>query len=198
MKKKILGINGSSRKDGNTSVLVKNALQSCKSRGAETQLIDLAGKDIGYCTDCNNCIAENSYKCPKKDDVEQILEAMTKADAIIIGSPTYFASVSGQLKTLFDRTLPLRRNGLQLAGKVGGAIAVGGSRNGGQENVVRDIQNFMMVHEMVVVSDKKTAHFGGIAVARKTGEAEKDETGLATAENLGIKVYETVSRMKQK
>ena len=197
MKIIVLGISGSPRKDGNTSTLVKKALAACKSRGAETQLIELAGKDIKYCTDCNNCIEENGYRCLKKDDVESILESMKKADAIIVGSPTYFASVSGQLKTLFDRTLPLRRNGMALSGKVGGAISVGGSRNGGQENVIRDIQNWMMVHEMVVVSDKKTAHFGGISVARRLGDAEKDETGLTTAENLGIKVYETVSRMKQ-
>jgi multimeric flavodoxin WrbA len=197
MKITVLGISGSPRKDGNTSTLVRKALSACKSRGAEMQFIELAGREIKYCTDCNTCVEENGYKCPKKDDVEQILESMKKADAIIVGSPTYFASVSGQLKTLFDRTLPLRRNGMALAGKVGGAISVGGSRNGGQENVVRDIQNWMLVHEMVVVSDKRTAHFGGISVARGIGDAGKDETGLATAENLGTKVYETVSRMKQ-
>ena len=197
MKIRILGINGSSRKDANTSALVKKALEACKSRGAETHLIDLAGKDIMYCTDCNACVEENGYRCPKEDDVGEMLEAMRKADAIIIGSPTYFASVSGQLKTFFDRTLPLRRNGMQLSGLVGGAIAVGGSRNGGQENVVREIQNWMMIHEMIVVGDKKTAHFGGISVARRPGDAEKDEIGLTTSENLGIKVYETVSRIKK-
>ena len=62
-----------------------------------------------------------------------ILEKMIKAHGLIIGSPTYFASISGKLKALFDRTLPLRRDNFKLKGKVGGAIAVGGSRNGGQE-----------------------------------------------------------------
>jgi multimeric flavodoxin WrbA len=194
---KILGISGSPRKEANTDTLVKKALDACKKNGADTEFISLAGKEIKYCDYCDACTEKTGYTCPKTDDVAGILEAMKAADAIIIGSPTYFASVSGQLKTLFDRTLPLRRNAFQLSGKVGGAIGVGGSRNGGQENVVRDIQNWMLVHEMIVVGDKKTAHFGGISVARRPGDAEKDELGLTTSENLGIKVYETVSRIKK-
>lgn len=195
---KVLGISGSPRTDGNTSLLVKKALETCKNKGAETEYISLSGKKILFCDNCDACTEKTGYKCPKKDDAAAILEAMTKADAIIIGSPTYFASVSGQLKTLFDRTLPLRRNGLQLSGKTGGAIAVGGSRNGGQENVIRDIQNWMLVHEMMIIPDKKTAHFGGIAVARNSGDALKDETGLATVENLALNIYERTEKMRKR
>lgn len=165
---KILGISGSPRVDGNTSQLVKEALKTCSEKGANTQFISLAGKKIMFCDNCDTC-AGGKTPCPKKDDTVPILDAMTQADAIIIGSPTYFGSVSGQLKTLFDRTIPLRKKNFTLSGKIGGAIAVGGSRNGGQENVVRDIQNWMLIHGMVVVADRETAHFGGIAVGRNPG-----------------------------
>jgi multimeric flavodoxin WrbA len=192
---KILGIAGSPRAEGNTSLLVKEALKTCAAKGAETEFITLAEKRILFCDNCDSC-AGGKNPCPKKDDVQEILDAMTAADAIIVGSPTYFGGVSGQLKTLFDRTMPLRRKDFQLSGKIGGAIAVGGSRNGGQENVIRDIQNWMLIHEMIVVADKKTAHFGGIANARNPGDVLNDAGGMATAENLGLHVYEISSRMK--
>jgi multimeric flavodoxin WrbA len=190
---KILGISGSPRKDGNTDLLVKEALKACAERGAETELISLAKKNIKFCDNCDACVG-GKKPCPKDDDVRQILDAMAGADAIIIGSPTYFGSVSGQLKTLFDRTLPLRRNNNALSGKIGGAIAVGGSRNGGQENVIRDIQNWMMIQEMIVVADKKTAHFGGIAMGRNPGDALRDEVGVETVRNLGERVFEVLKK----
>lgn len=192
---KILGISGSPRGEGNTSLLVKKALKACADKGAETEFIPLSKKKILFCDNCDAC-AGGKAPCPKTDDVQAILDSLARADAIIIGSPTYFGSVSGQLKTLFDRTMPLRRKNFQLSGKVGGAIAVGGTRNGGQENVIRDIQNWMMIHEMVVVADRKTAHFGGIAAARGPGDVLNDAPGIATAENLGLQVYEICSRMK--
>jgi len=193
---KILGISGSPRKEGNTSILVKRALGICREKGAEIEFISLADKEILYCDNCNACVPRNNFLCPKNDDVPEILERMKSADALIIGSPAYFSSVSGKLKSLFDRTLPLRRNNFQLSGKVGGAIAVGGSRNGGQEFVLRDIQNWMLLHEMIIVGDKKTAHFGGIAVGRKLGDVLNDEVGMKTVENLAVMVFETTSRMR--
>ncbi|MBN2251387.1 MAG: flavodoxin family protein [Candidatus Altiarchaeota archaeon] len=192
---KVVGLSGTHRKDGNTTILVKKALDVCRQKGAETLLIELSDKRIEYCTDCGSCVEKNGYACPVVDDVPEILAALESADAVIIGSPTYFGSLSGKLKALFDRTLPLRRNNFRLSCKVGGAIAVGGSRNGGQENVIRDIHNWMLIHEMIVVGDKKTAHFGGIAVARKPGDASSDVTGMRSAENLGMQVYEVSSRL---
>lgn len=188
---KILGISGSHRNEGNTDLLVKKALEVCKDNGHETEFISLSGSNIEFCTHCDAC-KEPPHKCVINDDVFEILEKMKNSDAIILGSPTYFASVSGRLKALFDRTLPLRRNNLQLSGKLGGAIAIGGSRNGGQEFVAMQIHNWMLLHEMVVVSDKTTAHFGGIAVGRKPGDALEDKTGLQTVENLALKICETL------
>jgi len=189
----ILGISGSHRAEGNTDLLVKRALEVCNKERFETEFISLSNLRIEFCSHCDLC---RESKCPKDDDVAGILEKMRNSSAIIIGSPTYFASVSGKLKALFDRTLPLRRNNFQLAGKLGGAIAVGGSRNGGQEFVTMQIHNWMLLHEMLAVSDKTTAHFGGIAVGRNPGDVLKDETGLKTADNLALKVCEVLKRQK--
>ncbi len=193
---KILGISGSPRAGGNTEILIRKALSVCRDKGAETKFISLADREINYCTSCDAC-KKNPHKCMQEDDVEGILEEIESSDAIIIGSPTYFASVSGKLKSLFDRTLPLRRDNYRLSGKVGGAITVGGSRNGGQEHVCMQIHNWMLLHEMIVVADRKTAHFGGIAVGREPGNVLEDTIGMSTVENLAIRVLEVAGEMRK-
>ncbi|CEG11734.1 conserved hypothetical protein [groundwater metagenome] len=163
----VLGISGSPRK-GNTEILVKKALDVCEAEGLKTKIISLA------------------------DDIstDEILNDMVDARAIIIGSPTYFANVPAKLKELMDKTIILRRQGRKLKNKIGGAIAVGGSRNGGQEYVILAIHNFMLIHEMLVVSDKETAHFGGIAIGRNLGDVLNDKDGLETTENLAKRIVE--------
>ncbi|MFC2162539.1 flavodoxin family protein [Candidatus Altiarchaeota archaeon] len=179
---KVLGINASHRKDGNSRAMVEAALETCTDNGLETELIDLADKDIGFCTVCDAC--KKGYTCSQDDDVMDILDAMRAADAIMIASPTYFGGVSGRLRALLDRTLPLRRNDMMLAGKIGGALACGGSRNGGQEYTIQQIHAAMLIHEMMVVGDKGTAHFGAITTARAKGQVVEDEVGMKTVVNL--------------
>lgn len=190
---KVLGLCGSHR-SGNTELMVKKALEVCKSNGLEVDYVALAGLEVEYCTDCGVC--KTAFACPLEDDVMGVLKKMVDADALVVGSPTYFGGVSGKLKALFDRTLPLRRQGYMLKGKVGAALAVGGSRNGGQELVVQQIHNWMLLQEMIVVGDKKTAHFGGICVARNPGDVLKDEVGLETVVNTALKVAETLERRR--
>lgn len=191
---KVLGINGSHRKLGNTHAMVERVLSECGKAGLQTEQIDLADREIQYCRDCDLC--KEKFQCSVEDDSWSILEAMEKADAIVVGSPTYFGSITGKLKALFDKTLPLRRNGMKLSGKIGAALAVGGSRNGGQEYAIADIHHWMMIHEMTVVGDRKTAHFGGICVGRKPGDAMSDETGVKTLDNTAQRVIEMLKKGK--
>jgi multimeric flavodoxin WrbA len=191
---KVLGISGSPRLCGNTEILVRKALAHCKEYGADVSFIALSEKKVEHCRGCNSC-REEPHVCGQVDDVSAILSEMKLADAIIIGSPTYFSQVSGKLKSFFDRTLPLRVGGFLLSGKVGGAVVVGGSRNGGQEFVCRDIQNWMLIHEMIVIADEHTAHFGGICVGRNSEDALKDEIGLRTVENLAKRVCSVTKKI---
>ncbi len=188
---RIVGISGSPRGGGNTDTLVRRALELCEKKGAGVEFIPLSGKKIGYCEGCFSCRRNG---CVKDDDAGEIFDSMEKADALIIGSPTYFSSVSGRLKSLFDRSLPLRSGGYRLGNKVGGAIAVGGSRNGGQEFAVRCIHNWMLLHEMIVVGDRETAHFGGICVGKNPGDVLEDRTGLRTVDNLALHVLDVAGK----
>lgn len=179
--KKVLGIVGSPR-DGNTRYLVSLALEECSKRGIATELLHTGKMDISPCTACDQC--SGGKDCTIYDDFQAIEEKMETADGMIIGSPVYFGCVPAQLKALMDRTRPLRRRD-SLKDAIGGAIAVGGSRNGGQEFVLHQIHNFFLIHGMVVAGDEKTMHFGGAAWGRNPGDAEKDSVGKETAVNLG-------------
>jgi len=185
---KVLGICGSHRKDSSTLFFLKKALAVCEKEGFETETMALFDKKINPCTICDLC--KTKFECSVKDDVQKIYDKLVSADAIIIASPTYFAMVSGKLKNLFDRSLPLRRQGMKLKNKIGGAIAVGASRNGGQELVCGQIRNWMLLQEMVVVADKQSAHFGGIGWVPRGSRPEDDKIGVETCENLGRKVAE--------
>jgi len=192
---KITGIVGSPRTDGNTSFLVETALKSAEDAGAETEIINLGSADIEPCVACDICKATG--ECAIYDDARGITEKLMESDGLIIGSPVYFGSVTSQLKMLIDRTRPLRGS-FRLRDKVGGAIAVGGSRNGGQESTISVIHDFLMIHDAIVVGDgAPLAHYGGTGVGGPRGDTEKDEMGIQTSKNLGKRVAELVIRLKK-
>ncbi|HDK7164174.1 TPA: flavodoxin family protein [Clostridium botulinum] len=103
---KLIAINGSPRKNKNTATLLNKALQGAASQGAETELIHLYDQNYKGCVSCFACKMKNgkSYgKCALKDDLTPILEKAAKADAIILGSPIYFASVTGAMSSFLER-----------------------------------------------------------------------------------------------
>ncbi len=128
--------------------------------------------------------AKQLGECAIYDDTSEILEAMMESDGMIIGSPVYFGSVTSQLKMLIDRTRPLRGS-FKLKNKVCGAIAVGGSRNGGQESTISVIHDFLLIHDAIIVGDgAPMAHYGGTGVG-DTRRYHEDEIGIETSKNLG-------------
>ncbi len=187
---KVLGICGSHRKESTTMFFLKKALEVCEKAGLETDAITLHDKEIKPCIVCDLC--KTKYDCSIKDDMAGIRHKMESADAIIIASPAYYACVTGKTKNMFDRSLPLRRNGSKLSNKVGGAISVGASRNGGQELVCKQILTWFGLQGMIAVTDKGTAHFGGIGWVPRGKTAEDDKIGIETCENLGSKIVEVL------
>jgi multimeric flavodoxin WrbA len=185
---KILAISGSHRKGGNTKILLEEALQLCEKEGVETELIELAGMDIKYCAGHDSSFCREKG-CIYDDGVEEILKKMEEADAIIIGSPVYLATISSKLKSFMDRTVRLRRKDFALSKKVGAAVAVGAVQGGGQEYTLSSIHNYMLGQDMTVVSDGiDTAHFGVVAIAKDPGDVKDDEHGMMLARNLGKRV----------
>jgi multimeric flavodoxin WrbA len=178
----VLGISGSPHPNGNTAYAVHYALGVLQGEGFSTRFISLAGKDIQPCTGCFRCTA--TRQCQFDDDMTAIVEALRWCHGLILGSSVHFGLVSGQLKVMMDRCVVLRpsyEGPMDLAGKIGGGIACGGFRNGGQETTLQNIQTFLLQQNMLAINDGAGFSHAGGTIA---GEAKDDNLGLRTVENL--------------
>jgi multimeric flavodoxin WrbA len=105
---KILAINGSARKNGNTATLLKKAMEGASSLGADTELIHLYDLNYKGCISCFTCKTrgDKSYgKCGIKDDLAPILKEIETVHAFILGSPIYYSTISGEIKSFMERLL---------------------------------------------------------------------------------------------
>lgn len=173
---KVLCISGSPRKGQNSETIIMKAREFFKGRGYEFEPVFLSEVDIGPCTHCDFCKKEPS--CSIDDEANRINEKLAASDAVLLVTPVYFGGMTGQLKCLLDKTLPLRRDGMRLKGTAGAVIAVGGSRNGGQELTLQSVHAWMLVHGMVVVGDD--SHFGGTVHNPLEEDGVGDETVRGT------------------
>lgn len=104
MSKKLLVISSSPRKGGNSDMLCDVFIRGAKEAGHSAEKIILTNKKIAYCTGCGVC--NKTHVCVQKDDMADILDKMVAADVIVLATPVYFYTMSGQLKTFIDRTVP--------------------------------------------------------------------------------------------
>jgi multimeric flavodoxin WrbA len=179
---KVLGITCSARKGGNTEILVQEALAGAKETGADVELVKISEMKIAPCDGCTTC--HQSGECRIKDGMQKIYKKILLADGIILGSPVYFWSISGQAKTLMDRTYALRYPHHKLKNKIGGAIAVTGRR--GSVSALSVINNFFLGHDMLVTG------LGIAGYGIKKGEVKKDEYAMKSARSLGKQVTELI------
>ena len=142
---KILGLSCSPRREGNTEILLGEALQGAKNEGAEVELYHVSDKDIRPCDGCRTCFEMG--ECHIKDDMQSLYDKLLEAEGIIFGTPVYFYSMTAQAKTVMDRTFALNRPERSLANKVGGIIVVGGSL--GIIDAVKDLYFYIITRQML-------------------------------------------------
>ena len=189
-KMKVLAINGSSRKDGNTADMLNLVLEELKKEGYETEHIQLAGHTINPCKACFACAGKKN--CVFSDDIfQELYRKMTEADAIILGSSTYSADVSSTLKAVIERASVVSdTNPGMFRHKIGGAVAV--ARRAGAMNTIDTINHFFLNKEMYIAGST----YWNIAYGRLPGEAMKEEEGVANMKNLGQNIAWLLNRMK--
>ncbi len=106
---KVIAINGSPRKNGNTATLLQKALEGAAAQGADTELIHLYDLDFKGCRSCFACKIVNGPsegRCAAKDDATPVLRRIEQeADAVLLGSPIYFAAMSGEMRSFLERLL---------------------------------------------------------------------------------------------
>jgi multimeric flavodoxin WrbA len=101
--KKVIVLSSSPRRGGNSDLLCDQFTAGAKESGNVVEKISLRDKKINYCTGCGTCI-DRKGKCSQKDDMTEVLNKMVEADVIVMATPVYFYTMSGQMKTLIDRT----------------------------------------------------------------------------------------------
>ncbi|MCF8054032.1 MAG: flavodoxin family protein [Deltaproteobacteria bacterium] len=190
---KVVAINGSARKDGNTAILIKHALAALQEQGIATEMLQMAGKTLAGCRACGWCAKNKNNRCViDDDDLNMYLERIITADGIILGSPTYFADVSSQMKALIDRIgYVARNNGHSLRYKVGAAVIA--VRRGGAIHAFDTINHFFQISHMFIPG----TDYWNVGIGRSIGEVENDAEGMGTMKNLGINMGYLLRKLKQ-
>ncbi|HKJ13986.1 MAG: flavodoxin family protein [Desulfobulbaceae bacterium] len=178
---KVVAFNGSARKDGNTAILINYVFRGLEEEGIKTELVQLSGSRIHGCIACMKCFENKDQRCSVKNDIaNECIEKMLGADGIILGSPTYFANVSTEMKALIDRAgMVSRANSDMLARKVGAAVVA--VRRAGAIHVFNSINHFFFIGQMIVPGSS----YWNLGMGRQKGEVEKDDEGIQTMKNLG-------------
>ncbi len=147
---KAIAINGSPRPGGNTEIMLKKVLEPLEVAGWNTEYRQIGGKPVRGCTACFKCVEKKNGRCVIEGDVvNEYLELMYAADAIILGSPTYFADVTAELKALIDRAgFVALANGGAFSGKIGAAVVA--VRRGGATHVFDSINHMFLISSMIV------------------------------------------------
>lgn len=178
---KVLGISGSMRKDGNTSILVKEILKHCESGGLKTEFVSLAGKKIHPCLGCEKC-KEKKWCVIENDDWDKIIQKVLDADVLIIGSPTYYYDVCGHVKNFIDRTYSLYHD-RKLAGRKGVAVAI--HANKGATRTIQTLEGFLSTHEFSSLGSVKGTGY-------HEGDILKDAEALQKAKKTADKIIRLV------
>ena len=178
---KVVAFNGSPHKEGNTAILIKHVLRKLEPEGIDCELINVFGKIVSGCSACYKCSKNMNKRCAiEKDELNHFLEKMVEADGIIIGSPTYFATLNAETKALLDRAgFVAKRNDSMLRRKVGAAVVA--VRRAGALNVFQAINNFFLINEMIVPG----SIYWNLGMGKEIGDVEQDKEGIMIMEKLG-------------
>jgi multimeric flavodoxin WrbA len=189
---KVAAFNGSGRKGGNTSLLIKEVFTELEKEGITCELIELAGKPLRGCTACMKCKEKKDGYCSLKDDgLNDYIDAMRDAEGIIIGSPVYFANVTAETKALIDRAgYVSRANGNFFKRKVGAAVVA--VRRAGALNAFNGINDFFLIQEMIVPGSL----YWNLGMGGPAGDAANDEEGIETMKRLGANMAWLLKRLK--
>lgn len=191
---KVLAVNGSPRKDGNTRLLLEKALEPIKEAGIETEIFQLGGQAVRGCMACGKCAEMKNKQCVITTDcINECMTKMFEADAVLLGSPTYFSDMTSELKAFIDRAgyVGLANGGL-MRRKIGAAVVA--VRRGGATNVMDNINKLFLISEMIVPGST----YWNFAFGRNKGEAANDDEGLRNMHNLGSTVAWLLNSLNNK
>ena len=178
---KVVAFNGSPRKDGNTSLLIKEVFGELGKEGIATELVQVGGRPMRGCIACMQCGKNKDGRCAIDNDaLNECLEKMVEADGIILGSPVYFTDVTAEMKALIDRAgFVARQNEDFLRRKIGAAVVA--VRRAGSIHTFDTLNHFFLINQMVVPGSS----YWNMGIGRAPGEVSADDEGIETMRTLG-------------
>jgi multimeric flavodoxin WrbA len=177
---KAVAFNGSPRKEGNIFALLSNVLKELEADGIEAEIIHLKGPIHG-CIACLKCFENKDGRCVLEEDiVNHCIEKMIRSEGIILGSPTYFADLTPEIKALIDRAgFVAKANGDMFKPKVGAAVVA--VRRAGAIHVFDSLNHFFLISQMIVPGSSYWNR--GMGLDEKDVEADRE--GMQTMRVLG-------------
>ena len=178
---KVIAINGSPKKEGNTFHALNMIGNELKAAGIEFEILHIGHKNIHGCIACSKCAINKDEQCSiKSDDLNDCLQQLKQADGIIIGSPVYYSGVAGTMKCFLDRLFYVAgANGNLFRHKV--AAAVVAVRRSGGSSTLDCLNHYLTYSEMIVA----TSNYWNIIHGRLPGEVIQDNEGAQTMSILG-------------
>lgn len=176
----VIAINGSPKAEGNTYHALKIVADQLEKEGVTTEIIHIGNKNIRGCLACGGCAQNKDEKCVINDEVNDIIQKIKASDGIIIGSPTYYASIAGTMKCFLDRTFyTASANGGLFRHKVGASVVA--VRRSGEVATFDHLNHYFTLGEMFIAS----SNYWNVIHGRLPGEVLQDEEGVQIMRVLG-------------
>ena len=178
---KVVAINGSPNKEGNTYGAIRMVLDELEKEGVETEIIHVGNKAVRGCIGCNGCVKNRNDKCViTGDDVNDWIQTFKEADGILLGSPVYYSGISGTMKSFLDRAFYVSgANGGYFRGKVGATVTA--VRRSGGIPAFDQLNKYIQYEEMLIA----TSNYWNVIHGLRPGEVEQDAEGKQIMSRLG-------------
>ena len=178
---KVIALNGSARKNGNTAILLNTVLEELQREGMETELIQMGGIALPGCRACYKCFKNKNKHCSVETDMlNEVIDKMLAAEGILLGSPTYFSDVSANMRAFIERCgFVARANDYMFKRKVGAAVVA--VRRAGAIPAFSGMNLFLHYMQMIMPGSS----YWSMALGRDIGDVRKDEEGMQIMRDLG-------------
>jgi multimeric flavodoxin WrbA len=187
----ILAVNGSPRPKGNTYIMLRWCLEAIEREGLETEIFQVGGRPILGCKACGGCGRQEKPRCVQDDFMNELIEKAIGAEALILGSPVYFADLTPELKAVIDRLGYVAiHHGSPFTRKPGAAVVV--ARRAGQVHTYDSINHFFGINQMITVGSR----YWNLGVAREPGAIVEDREAEETMRVLGSNVAWLVKKLR--
>ena len=177
---KVIAINGSPNKNGNTAFAMQTVINELENAGIEVTLIHVGHRQIRGCLACGKCAVLKNRRCATDDILNEVIPAIIAADGLLLGSPVYWTGMNGVMKSFLDRLFFVSNaNGGFFRHKVGAAVVA--VRRSGGIPTLDQLNKYLQYAEMFLPS----SNYWGVIHGRSEGEAQQDEEGVQIMRVLG-------------